>query len=75
MKAICILRSDDCTYSFEETLFVTNDELSADVHNRLKRDYIITEEQLFKLACNKEIEVIDKRGCKVTLSITDVEVV
>lgn len=75
MKAICILRSDDYTYSFEETLFVTNDELSADVHARLQRDYIITEEQLFKLACNKEIEVIDKRGCKVTLSITDVEVV
>lgn len=75
MKAICILRSDDCTYSFEETLFVTNDELSADVHNRLKRDFIINEEQLFKLACDKELHTKDVTGYKVTLTITDVEVV
>lgn len=75
MKAICILRSDDCTYSFEETLFVTNDELSADVHNRLKRDFIINEEQLFKLTCDKELHTKDVKGYKVTLTITDVEVV
>lgn len=75
MKAICILRSDDYTYSFEETLFITNDELSADVHNRLKRDFIINEEQLFKLVCDKELHTKDVKGYQVTLTITDVEVV
>lgn len=75
MKVISLVHSDDYTYSFEEALFVTNDELSADVHARLQRDYIITEEQLFKLACDKELHTKDVKGYKVTLTISDIEVV
>lgn len=75
MKSINIVRTDDYTYSFEETLFVTNDPYSPEVHTRLQKDFVIDDEKFFKLNCDLEITVKEHKGGLVKLTISDVEVV
>ena len=75
MKSINIVRTDDYTYSFEETLFVTNDPYSPEVHTRLQKDFVIDDEQFFKFNCENEVVLKEHTGGLVKLTISNVEVV
>ena len=75
MKAVCIVRSDDCTYSFNETLFVTPDITLPSVWNRLVEMYGITTDSFIELACDGEVECYSKNNGMIHLIVEDVEVV
>lgn len=74
MKVISLVHSDDYTYSFEEALFITNDSYSPEVHTRLKKDFVIDDEQFFKFNCENEVVVKERTGGLVKLTISNIEV-
>lgn len=62
--------SDDCTYSYDNVLFLTNDFMSINVQDKLKSMYDITDDDLVILFEEFYVEFKNIR-----LSITSYEVV
>lgn len=76
MKVVGIVRSDNCTYSFTETLFVTEDVTSPQVWNRLIEMFDIKEQHFIELNCDMETEFFSsKLKEEIRLVIEEVEVV
>lgn len=75
MNGIYIIYSDECTYSFDEVLFITPDETTKAVYDRLNQSYEMTEDLFLELVTEKYVSVKDKSGYTTNLKIDNIEMV
>lgn len=75
MKSIDQVFTDDYTYCYRETLFVTEDATHPKVFEELRKSFKITEDQFIELNCDGAVVVKDNCDSNVKLELNHIKVV